>query len=255
MKPSPRHLRRPVAGFTLIELLTVIAIIGILAAILIPTVSMVREKAKSSQCKGRLRQWGAAVTLYASESKGTYHATQADGYNPWCVDLSGDTTDNKSNPYARYFSTPRGGLDDWIYCPSKMEAKTEMGSLNTPAKAGYVMIWPTEKGNKCPDPTKVPIGRATSPSRTILMVDRYYTVSGGTMTGGATGTGCTFSKDDISKLSVYQKFDRHAGVVHTLFMDGHVAAMRWNGDPTGKNFASGGGALSQFDAELLRLDR
>ena len=49
--PSSR-LRR---GFTLIELLTVIAIIGILAAILIPTVGTVRKKSKAGDCVSRLR--------------------------------------------------------------------------------------------------------------------------------------------------------------------------------------------------------
>ena len=43
------------SGFTLIELLTVIAIIAILAAILIPVVGSVRASARSSVCQSNLR--------------------------------------------------------------------------------------------------------------------------------------------------------------------------------------------------------
>jgi prepilin-type N-terminal cleavage/methylation domain len=58
------------SAFTLIELLTVIAIIGILAAILIPTVGRVRSKARTAQCVSNLRQIGLACLLYADDHKG-----------------------------------------------------------------------------------------------------------------------------------------------------------------------------------------
>jgi prepilin-type N-terminal cleavage/methylation domain-containing protein len=56
-------------AFTLIELLTVIAIIGILAAILIPTVSSVRSTAKSARALSNAKQFGMAALLYAQDNR------------------------------------------------------------------------------------------------------------------------------------------------------------------------------------------
>ena len=57
-------------GFTLIELLTVIAIIAILAAILIPSISSVRERARETSKLSNYRQFFIANTMYAADNKG-----------------------------------------------------------------------------------------------------------------------------------------------------------------------------------------
>lgn len=54
-------------AFTLIELLTVIAIIGILAGILIPTVGAVKTSANKARTKAQFSQWTAALTMFKQE--------------------------------------------------------------------------------------------------------------------------------------------------------------------------------------------
>jgi prepilin-type N-terminal cleavage/methylation domain-containing protein len=56
--------RRNLRAFTLIELLTVIAVIGILAAISIPVIGGVREKTRKTKTRVQFTQWVAGVRLF-----------------------------------------------------------------------------------------------------------------------------------------------------------------------------------------------
>ncbi len=68
---NPRTRHRP-GGFTLIELLCVIAIIGLLAAFLLPVLSQARARAQRIQCVSQLRQVGLAFQAFAQDHNGLY---------------------------------------------------------------------------------------------------------------------------------------------------------------------------------------
>lgn len=74
-------------GFTLIELMVVIAVIVVLMAILLPTLSQARAQAKRVHCASSLRQTGMALLNYANDNSGFGPYTHRDA-TPWNDDPS-----------------------------------------------------------------------------------------------------------------------------------------------------------------------
>ena len=79
-------VRSPAAGFTLVELLFVVAIIGVLIALLLPAVQAAREAGRRAQCANNLRQIGLALNTHV-ETYGAFPpgATLcSDPQKSWC---------------------------------------------------------------------------------------------------------------------------------------------------------------------------
>ena len=57
-------------AFTLIELLVVIAIISALATLTIPSISIIKERSRGSQCISNLTQFSAGIAKYATDWNG-----------------------------------------------------------------------------------------------------------------------------------------------------------------------------------------
>ena len=105
-------------AFTLIELLMVIAIIGVLAALLLPVLSQAREAARQVSCKSNLYQLGLAIQMYKADW-GEYYPPASDVafLNLWFGQRSGyswdATVDFKKGPLYPYL---QGGRV--MCCPS-----------------------------------------------------------------------------------------------------------------------------------------
>ena len=77
-------------GLTMIELMVVIAIIGILAALLLTTISQAKTKAQRIQCANNLHQLGLGLQVFLSNNKGypsAYQNTNEDYPGFWGLQL------------------------------------------------------------------------------------------------------------------------------------------------------------------------
>jgi prepilin-type N-terminal cleavage/methylation domain-containing protein len=103
-------------SFTLVEMLVVIAILGILAAMLLPALAGSKEQAKTAQCQSNEHQISLGMKMYADDSRGFY--PESGGELPW--DLIDNTTHHTAwmeqiIPYTKNVSV--------YHCPNDLQSQ------------------------------------------------------------------------------------------------------------------------------------
>jgi prepilin-type N-terminal cleavage/methylation domain-containing protein len=162
-------------GFTLIELLTVIAIIGILAAILIPVVGKVRAQAKASTCLTNMRQVGLAFGMYSDDNKGVLPPNEV---NPLPANtlISETRWINNLNPYLPYKGDKNAYNNHVFHCTL---TPNEAYNTNTGNSSGLYGLNRNFVYAKKVGVTPIKQSSIQNPSQKILLAEKPHTFRNG----------------------------------------------------------------------------
>lgn len=213
--PGMPH-RRDSAGFTLVELLSVIAVLAILVAILIPTVGRVMNARDDTVCRQRLRQLHGGFQLYATDNQG---AVVKDGSEVWTETV---------RPYMG-ISQQSQEIYEFAKCPAVTDRPGEEWWRSDYGANIHGAVHDTNFQTTAP--TQI-IANQNNPTQVVLFLDwlpgwRFARVFEYARVNGA----------DAAKVF------RHNNMINAVFLDGHVDTMThplptdlksppWRSDPT-----------------------
>jgi len=238
MKHYPKSRQ---SAFTLIELLTVIAIVAILAAIILPAISKVRANARAAAGTSNLRNIGLSVKLYASENNNMlpYVTIKKEDWNAAHPDpddqISGDLqwTKQLRDYLPQQSSSLTARVNVLFVCPNA-EYYDSNGNLregediSRTYTATGAMYGISASGNRDSEAQRS-LNTIYDPSKTILVADGKQA---GTSTACYSATVWSQAQTDISSSGpgACSRLDfRHPGdSINLLYVDGHVVRMTFD---------------------------
>lgn len=197
------------SAFTLIEILVVLAIIGILAALLFPVFGRARENARRASCQSNLRQIGLGMEQYVSDYD--------ESYPPEIVPLTSPkvTFVTQLQPYLKN--------EQVFICPSGSLEETQTLELAEVKD----LLWVADASSGWSSPSRGHYGlnvtaalvrpyTVTYPSQKLLIGESsWYEIANYT---------------DLE--SQFYDAQRHFGGSNILFCDGHVKWVNIGPNPT-----------------------
>ena len=228
-------------AFTLIEMLVVVAILGVLLALLLPAVSRARASARATVCRNQLRQMSVELAMYAHDQKGRYpHYLGPAG--PSFGDAAGAGGRAQGLVYWSSKLIPYGGTcwtNRSLHCPGYREAVQEpheKGSVERLGGYAYntkgvraekmngglwglgpILFWQAVPGVDAPPVTESQI---VTPAEFLAAGDSQCKVG---ERGGSDVWGCI--KLYGSSLEEAPYLNRHGVRDNQAHVDGHVGSM------------------------------
>lgn len=242
--PGPMFAERLIShGFTLVELLVVLAIVGLLASLLLPSLARARAKANSTTCLNNLKQLQFAWLTYVHDNNDNFPPNisrkigfeqfnvTVDGRTPWVLGNAKLDTNNANIEAGVLF--PYAGSAAIYRCPAdksivgdqpslrRFRSYSMLGFYNVDVKSDSLLdVTNTSEENL----KKLSQLENPGPSHTFVFIDEHEV----SIDDGIFGTSNT-SAFDWKGGWIWGSFpgDRHDNGANLSFADGHVEPHRW----------------------------
>ena len=245
-RKSPRE-----CAFTLVELLAVIALVGVLAALLVPALEQGREAARAAACATNLRQLAAAALSYAADHGGEFPwGMRTEGGETACWDFT--TAGGKPRPGVIWERIPECANGRVLQCPSYVGGNANWrGDPYTGYNYNCSYVGKVE-GDPGSRAAPALLSQVEDPARTALFGDGQY-AGGANKFMRAPVREKAFDGSGSGVREAGTQGFRHGGRTNVAFADGHVESLAKPYRKGGEGFVSDGCGFLSPDNSLYSL--